>query len=191
MYSLILQSVSRHIQLSKDEMEVFTSILKPRKLKKRQYLLQAGDVCRFEHFINKGCLRAYMVNDKGQEHNVMFGIEGWWISDLYSFLTDTPATLHIEALEDSEVFCIEKPDVERLYREVPKFERFFRIILQNAFIASQQRILAEISQTAEERYNAFVKKYPAFEQRIPQNQIASYLGITPETISRIRRQRAV
>jgi CRP-like cAMP-binding protein len=136
----------------------------------------------------KGLLRAYNVDDEGEEHIVMFAMEGWWISDLYSFLSQQPATLNIDALEDTEVLSIEKPDLEKLYVEVPQFNKLFRILLQNSMIASQQRILASISHTAEEKYLAFIKKYPAFEQRIPQAQIAAYLGITPETISRIRRQ---
>jgi CRP-like cAMP-binding protein len=190
MYELILQNVSRHIRLTKEEEKIFTSLLKERKLRKKQYLLQAGDASRYEHFVSKGLLRAYTVDAKGQEHIAMFAMEGWWTSDLYSFLTNTPATQHIDALEDSEVLSIEKPDLERLYTEVPKFERFFRILLQNAFVANQQRILASISQTAEEQYLNFIKKYPSLEQRIPQHQIASFLGITPETISRIRKQKS-
>ena len=189
MYELIISNVSRHIQLTDEEKKFFLSLLKHRKLRKKQYLFQAGEICRHEYFVTKGLLRAYTVDDKGQEHIAMFAMEEWWISDLYSFLTNTPATQHIDALEDSEIFSIEKPDLEKLYQEIPKFERFFRILLQNAFIANQQRVLSSISQTAEEQYHAFIKKYPTLEQRIPQHQIASFLGITPETISRIRRQR--
>lgn len=189
MNDFILQNISRHIQLTADEIEFFNSILKPRSLRKRQYLLQAGDVCIHETFVTKGLLRAYTVDKTEQTHIAMFAMEGWWISDMYSFLTGTPATQHIDALEDSEVLCIEKGDLERLYERVPKFDKFFRILLQNAFVANQQRAMASISQTAEELYLNFVKKYPSLEQRIPQVQIASYLGITPETLSRIRRQR--
>lgn len=189
MYELILKNISRHINLTKEEEDYFKSILKHRVLRKRQYLLQAGDVCRYENYIIKGCLRAYTVDNKGEEHIAMFGMEDWWISDLYSFLTETPATQHIDALEDSEVFSIEKKDLENLYKEVPKFDRLMRILLQNAFVTNQNRILASISQTAEEQYLAFIQKYPSLEQRVPQHQIASYLGITPETISRIRKQR--
>ena len=188
-HSLILKNISRHIDLSPDEEKYFLSILKQRSLRKRQYLLQAGDICRYENFVTKGCLRAYTVDQKGEEHIAMFAMEDWWISDLYSFLTGTPATQHIEALEESEVLQIEKDDLERLYIEIPKFDRLMRILLQNAFVANQQRILASISQTAEEQYLNFIKKYPALEQRVPQHQIASYLGITPETISRIRRKK--
>lgn len=189
MYNLILKNISRHIQLTRTEEDYFKSILKHRVLRKRQYLLQAGDVCRYENYIIKGCLRAYTVDNKGEEHIAMFGMEDWWISDLYSFLTETPATQHIDALEDTEVFSIEKKDLENLYKEVPKFDRLMRILLQNAFVANQNRILASISHTAEEQYVAFIQKYPSLEQRVPQHQIASYLGITPETISRIRKQR--
>ena len=187
MHELILRNVSRHVALNGEEEQYFRSILKIRTLRKRQYLLQAGDVCHFETFVNRGCLRAFTTNNKGEEHTAMFAIEDWWISDLFSFLTGTPASQHIEALEETEVTMIEKNDLENLYLKVPKFDRFMRIILQNAFVANQQRVLASISQTAEEKYLNFIKKYPAMEQRIPQHQIASYLGITPETISRIRK----
>lgn len=190
MHDLIFQNIAKHIDLTDEEKKFFLTLVKPRKIRKKQYLLQAGEVSRFENFVTKGLLRAYTVDNKGQEHIAMFAMEGWWISDLYSFLTNTPATQYIDALEDSEILSIEKSDLEKLYLVVPKFDRLFRKLLQNAFVASQQRILAGISQTAEEQYLAFVKKYPTLEQRIPQHQIASFLGITPETISRIRRNQA-
>jgi CRP-like cAMP-binding protein len=190
MYDLILANISKYIQLTDEEIKFFTSLLRHRRIRKRQYVLQAGDINQFENFVVKGCLRAYTVDSEGQEHIVMFGLEGWWISDLYSFLTNTPATQNIDALENSEVLSIEKSDLEKLYEEVPKFNKFFRRLLQNAFVAHQKRIIATISQTAEEQYIAFISKYPSIEQRVPQNQIASYLGLTPETISRIRRQQA-
>jgi CRP-like cAMP-binding protein len=187
MYDLILQNVSRHIRLNPDEEKLFLSILKTREVKKRQFLLKAGEVSRFENFITKGLLRAYTVDSKGEEHIAMFGMEDWWIGDFYRFLTQTPATQYIDALEDSVVFSIEKQDLEQLYERVPKFDRFFRILLQNAFVANQKRILASISESAEQQYNNFIKKFPSLEQRVPQHQIGSYLGIAPETISRIRR----
>lgn len=185
-FDLILDNVSKHIQLTKTEATRFTSLLKHQSIKKRQFLLQAGEMARYETFVVKGLLRAYTIDKSGGEHIAMFAMEGWWISDLYSFLTQQAGNQNIDALEDTEVLQIEKSDLERLYVEVPKFDRFFRILLQNAFVANQQRILASISQTAEEQYTAFIRKYPSLEQRVPQHQVASYLGITPETISRIR-----
>lgn len=188
MYDLILQNISKHIQLTEVETDYFTSVLQIKRIRRKQYLIQEGNVSRYEAFVNKGCLRAYHVDEKGQEHIAQFAIEGWWIGDMYSFLTSTPARLNVDALEDSELLCIDKPSLEELYLQVPKFERFFRIILQNAFIAHQQRIIANMSKTAEERYLEFIKHYPQLEQRVPQHQIASYLGITPESLSRIRKQ---
>src|SRR4051812_34169153 len=187
MHELLLKNICKHITLSDDEKSTLTSFLFIKKLRKHQYHLQAGDVCRIETFVNKGLLRAYTVDENGTERIAMFAPEDWWISDLYSLLTDTPSTLNIDALEDSELVCIEKSNLEKLYLEVPKFERFMRIAFQNAFVSQQRRILGSISQTAEERYLAFIQKYPALQQRIPQVQIASFLGITPETLSRVRK----
>ncbi len=183
----ILENISKHIDLTNGEAEYFISLLKQRTLARREFLLHSGDIARHETFVVKGLLRAYTVNDSGYEHVVMFASEGWWISDLYSFLTQTPGSQNIDALEETEVLQIEKTDLEKLYLRIPKFDRFFRILLQNAFVANQQRILAAISQSAEEQYLAFIKKYPSLEQRVPLHQVASYLGITPETVSRIRR----
>jgi CRP-like cAMP-binding protein len=188
MFDKILKYVSRHISLTEEEAAFFISLLKTRLLRKRQYLLQAGDVSRNEYFVKSGCLRAYTVDDKGMEHVVQFAIEDWWINDMYSFLTQTPATLFIEAMEDSEVVVINKEAYDELLRQVPKFERMFRIILQGAFIAQQRRIVENMSLPAHERYLLFQQRYPQFEQRLPQHQVASYLGITPESLSRIRRQ---
>ena len=190
MYDLLFRNITQHVLLTEGDRNKIKGAFRLRALRKRQYLLQAGDVARYENFICKGVLRAFTVDASGGEHIAMFGMENWWISDLYSFLTETPATQNIEALEDSELLQIEKNDLEALYKEVPQLNRFFRILLQNAFIANQQRALAAISQTAEQQYLAFLKKYPSLEQRVPQHQIASYLGIAPETISRIRRQQA-
>ena len=188
MYERILSNIARHIQLTEEEALYFTSILKVRRLRKRQYLVQEGVVCRQESFINKGCLRAYHIDNKGIEHNLQFGIEDWWIGDMYSFLTGSPARLNVDALEDSELFCIDKNDLEQLYSKIPKFERFFRILIQKAFVAQQERVLTALSETIEERYLHFIQRYPQFEQRLPQHQLASYLGVAPETLSRIRKQ---
>ncbi len=186
MFDLLLRNVARHIHLEPDEVRVFTSIPKVRRLKKKEFLLRAGEVCRYESFVLEGCLRNYYLDDTGDEHILQFSVEDWWTSDLYSLLTQTPATQFIDALEDSSVALFDKDDLEQLYLQVPKFERFFRIMLQKAFIAQQQRILQNIGSNGEERYLAFRKKYPSLEQRLPQHQIASFLGITPEFLSKIR-----
>jgi CRP-like cAMP-binding protein len=186
MYTRILKNISRFIVLTPEEEQYFTSLLRPKKIRKKQYLLQEGDICRYEYFVNKGCLRTYTVDQKGQEHVIQFAIEDWWTGDLYSFLTQTPARYYIDALEDTDLLCLDKNSLENLYTRVPKFERFFRHLLQNAFIASQRRINDMISLTADDRYCNFMSQYPLMEQRLPQKQIASYLGIKPESLSRLR-----
>jgi len=188
MYELILKNISRFITLTPEEEQYFTSLLKIKRLKKKQYLLQEGDIARHEYFVNKGCLRTYTIDEKGLEHVIQFAIEDWWIGDMYSFLTQTPAKYTIDALEDSELFSLEKNALEELYVKVPKFEKFFRHLLQNAFISLQERIIANLSQQADERYCTFIDKYSTMEKRLPLKQIASYLGITPESLSRIRSQ---
>jgi CRP-like cAMP-binding protein len=160
MYDSILKNISRFIDLTAAEKDYFTSLLKSKKLRKKQYLLQEGEVSRYEYFVNKGCLRAYTIDEKGQEHIVQFAIEDWWIGDMYSFLTQTPARLTIDALEDSELLYLDKNSQEELYDKVPKFERFFRLLVQNAFIAGQRRILESMSITADERYCSFIQSYP-------------------------------
>ena len=185
---LILQNIGRHIHLDKTESEFFISLLETKKLKRKEFLLKQGNICKTENFIVKGCLRTYTIDDNGLEHIVMFGIEDWWVGDLYSFLTQNPATYFIDALEDSEILQISKVNLDKLYARVPKFERFFRLILQNAFIAQQQRINQNLSYTAEQRYLDFIKKYPQLEQRLSQIQVSAYLGITPVFLSMLRRK---
>lgn len=185
-FDLLLKNVARHIHLQPDETDFFISLLQVRCLVKKAFLLQAGEVCRYETFVLEGCLRNYYLDDNADEHILQFSVEDWWTSDLYSLLTQTPASQFIDALEDTTVAQIERDNLERLYLEVPQFERFFRIMFQNAFIAQQRRILQNIGSTGEERYLAFREKYPALERRLPQHQIAAYLGITPEFLSKIR-----
>ncbi|GAB3897982.1 Crp/Fnr family transcriptional regulator [Larkinella knui] len=189
MYDAILAHVGQLIHLEPDEADYFTSLLRYKLLRKRQYLVQAGDVCKFDSFVVRGCLRTYFVDERGSEHVVQFAVENWWTGDLYSFLTQSPAAYNTDALEDSELLQIDQASLDELYRRVPKFERFFRILSQRAFVAAEQRVIATISQTAEERYRNFLERYPALDQRVPQHLIASYLGFTPEFLSRIRKQK--
>lgn len=186
----IITNVGRHIELDSAETDFFLSLLQQKTIKRKTYLLQEGDICRFESFVTKGCLKMYSVDKNGIEHIVMFAIEDWWVGDLYSFLSEAPTTFYIEALEDTNILQITKTDLDKLYERVPKFERFFRIMFQKAFIAQQQRINMNLSANAEERYLTFLKKFPHLEQRLPQKQIAAYLGMTPEMVSIIRRKLA-
>lgn len=185
----LLKSLSKYVVLSPEEGEVVTSLFTRKKFRRRQYILQEGDAVRHETFVLSGLTRTYEVDEKGGEHVVQFGLEDWWVGDLYGFLTDTPSHYNIDCLEDTEVLQITKPNLERLYERVPKMERHFRIIIQNAFIAATSRVASTLSKNATERYDDFIAKYPQIEQRVPNHQIASYLGITPQSLSRIRAQR--
>jgi len=190
MFELIRKNIAKHIDLSEEEFTHFTSLLQVKRLRKKQFLLEEGEIFQYECFVNSGCLRQYYLDEKGQEHIIQFAISDWWIGDQYSFLTGLPSTNFIDAIEESQVLLISKSNLEELYIQVPKFERLFRIAFQNSYVALQRRILSNISQTAEERYLDFNKRYYEIEQKVPQHQVASYLGITPESLSRIRKQLA-
>ncbi|WP_046246362.1 Crp/Fnr family transcriptional regulator [Hymenobacter terrenus] len=185
---LLLTNIARHVLLTPAEAATVAAALRPRHLRRRQFAVQAGEVCQYESFVVRGCLRAFYTDVNGFEHNVLFAIEDWWIADLASYLTQTPATLDVEALEDCELLQLDRAALEALYEQVPKLERYFRLMLQNAFVAQQQRALQSISLPAEARYRQFRAKYPQLEQRLPQRHVASYLGITPEFLSKVRKQ---
>jgi len=189
-FELILKNISRFINLDKIEVDFFISLLQSKTFKKKEFVLQPGEVCKYEIFVTKGCLKNYTLDNKGFEHIGMFAVEDWWTGDMHSFITQTPATCFIAALEDTEVLLISKQNLETLYESVPKFERFFRILFQNSLVTQVQRVNQSIAYTAEERYLNFIKKYPKLEQRIPQKQIAAYLGITPEFLSVLRKNLA-
>ena len=189
-FELILKNISRFINLDKIEVDFFISLLQSKTFKKKEFVLQPGEVCKYEIFVTKGCLKTYTLDNKGFEHIGMFAVEDWWTGDMHSFITQTPATCFIAALENTEVLLISKQNLETLYESVPKFERFFRILFQNSLVTQVQRVNQSIAYTAEERYLNFIKKYPKLEQRIPQKQIAAYLGITPEFLSVLRKNLA-
>ncbi len=185
-----LDYIGQHIEISAEEQSLFLSKVKLRKYLKGQFVVQHGDICRYENFVLSGCLKTFYIDNDGHEHIVMFAIEDWWTSDLGSFITQTPADLNIQCLEDSGLVQISFSDLQQLYIDIPKLERFFRIIIQNAFVAAQKRIVNNLSLPAMERYIQFREQYPKIEQRVPQYMIASYLGITKEFLSKIRTQLA-
>lgn len=179
-----------HLPLSGEEKAVLEEVFKQRRVRRRQYLLQEGEVCTHNTFVVEGCFRMFMVDEKGKEHNLQFAVENWWIGDIGSFHSEAPSKLFIEALEHSVVLQIKKEDQLRLFVDFPKFNRIFRVFTENALVSAQRRILQNISSTAEERYLDFLKRHPDFFNRISNVQIASYLGVTPEFLSTIRKRLA-
>lgn len=186
MYQAIDQFVDKCITLTAEEREYFHSLLKFRRVRKRTYLLQEGEVCDFEAFIVKGCVKTYFLSDDGAETILSFAVENWWVSDLYSFTEQKPSNMFIETLEDSELLLIDYKSKQQLFERVPKFETMFRLLVQRSLFALQRRFHSLVSQTAEQRYIAFTEKYPEIVQRVPQNQIARYLGVSPEFLSKVR-----
>ncbi|WP_298925272.1 Crp/Fnr family transcriptional regulator [uncultured Allomuricauda sp.] len=182
----ILHNVSKHIQLNSKEIELFTSYLTEKRLGKGQVLLEQGAFCDGISFVNNGILRAYFLSEEGKETTIMFAIKDWWVTDMFAFTKKKKSMLSIEALEPSMVFLLSKVNFERLLLEIPKFERFFRILMQNAYIREQQRGLENLSLTAKKKYDIFMEKYPSIASQLNQKQIASYLGITPEFLSMVR-----
>lgn len=190
MFELLAKSINNKIEMDETEFNLVQSFFTTKKLRKKQFLLQEGDVCKYTAFVTKGVLKSYTIDDKGAEHVIQFATEGWWISDNYSFLTGLPSSYTIDAMEDAELLLITHQAMEEMLLKVPKMEKYFRLLFQNNIIAIQNRLVCSLSQTAEEKYKKMNDDYPNIIQRVPQHSIASFLGITPETLSRIRKQRA-
>ena len=178
------------LPLDEEEKSAVEEYFKERKVRRRQFILQEGDTSRYNTFVVEGCFKMYFVDEKGKEHNLQFAIENWWIGDIGSFHSEEPSNLYIEALENSVILQIKKEDQLKLFVDYPKFNRIFRVFTENALVSSQRRILQNISSTAEERYHDFLNRYPYFFNRISNVQIASYLGVTPEFLSLIRKKLA-
>ncbi|MGK9118302.1 Crp/Fnr family transcriptional regulator [Olivibacter jilunii] len=174
------------IPLTREEQELVKQNFHYRLFRKRQYVQQEGDVCKQYTFVVKGCLRMYKVDKQGNEHILKFAAETDWVTEINSFYNLCPSALDIDALEDTEVLQISRDDLISLYQQAPKFDRIFRILTENGFSKLQQRHLQSISVSAEERYRSFVEIYPHLLNRISQIQIAAFLGITPEFLSRLR-----
>jgi CRP/FNR family transcriptional regulator, cyclic AMP receptor protein len=186
MFLQIDKYVNRCVALSDNQLDALHAVLEYRKVKKKTFLLHRGEHCNFEAYIVKGCVKVYSIDEKGDEVILMFAIEDWWVSDIASFSEGVPSTLYIETMEDCELLILTHDKKEQLYQQVPQLERMFRLMIQRAYTVLQNRFVATISQPAEERYLDFIKRYPSIPQRVPQHQIAAYLGISPEFLSKIR-----
>lgn len=188
MLELLRKHIEKRVHLTDEEFNISSKYFIPKKFKKHQFFLNEGDVDRYLGFVVSGCLRKYKIDSKGVEHIIQFAISDWWISDLNSFLSGLPSRYFIDALHDSEVLMLEKSSREELLDNCPKMERFFRLLIEANHVATQQRIADSLGASAEERYLKFIETYPQLNEQIPQNQIASYLGITPQSLSRIRKE---
>jgi CRP-like cAMP-binding protein len=186
MFQNILQNVSKCIVLNEKEQVLFFNLLEEKHYPKKTMLLQEGEICQFEAYVEQGCIRTYFIDEKGFEVTLQFGIEDWWVSDIASFHDQKPSFLYIETLEDVKLLTLSPQNKEMLLSEIPKFERVFRLLLQRNLSATQHRLVNTLSLTAQEKYLEFLRKYPSIPQRVPQHYIASYLGISAEFLSKIR-----
>jgi CRP-like cAMP-binding protein len=184
--SLIIKNVSKHIQLTKDEEKHFITFLKEKKIKRKQFILHENEICENSVFVTNGCLRGYTIDQNGFEHILQFAPPDWWIADMYGLISQKPGNLNIDAIEDTDILLLSRKNQEKLFVDVPKFERFFRIITENSLVANRQRVLDNMSLTAQQRFAAFCHHYPTLIEHLPQKLIASYIGVTPEFLSKVK-----
>ena len=189
-YKGILENIGKYVALTEEETEKLIAIIRTTKIKKRQFIDQPNYVCQYRNYVVKGAFRSYFIDNEGKEHTVQIALEDWFVSDFYSYITQTPATLFVEALEDSTILQMTYDDIEGLCKEIHSLSEYFRIKTERAFAFSRKRALSNLSLTAEERYLELLNRYPNMIQRVPQKVIASYLGFTPEFLSKIRRDLA-
>lgn len=187
MFDLLFSHILHKVSLTETEKEIVRSFFVPKKLRRRQYLVQEGEPCRVFAFVVHGLLRSYNVDEKGHEHMIFFAPEGYWISDMYGFTTGSAAIFNVDALEDATLLLLSRDNFESLSLQVPAMDRYFRMLFQNSLVTKEFRLVSQNMHTAEEKYLHFVQSHPHLVQRIPQNLIASYLGLSPETLSRIKK----
>lgn len=190
MTTLLKQNIASHISLSEHETEAFCNLFQQQVIKKKSFLLREGEVCRFEGFVTKGLFRVYHIDQNGFEQILYFAIENWWVTDIDSFTNEKPSQLYIEALEDSTVLLISKKNKEFAYANLPQIEKLFRVMTQKTHVALQRRMIDNLSKTADQRYLDFMEKYPTIYSRLTNLQIAAYLGISHEFLSKIRKKLA-
>ena len=187
-FDILFAHIQKKVPLTVEDQQHIMRFFKPKKLRRRQYALQQGEVCTHISFVAQGLLKSYMLDEKGNEHINLFAWEGWWISDFESFIFGSPAKLDMDAVEDSTLLLLSKDNYDRMLAEVPLMERYFRILYQNSLATKDRRLISANSHTAEEKYALFLEAYPVISQRLPQHLIASYLGLSAETISRIKKK---
>ncbi|MDH6254156.1 CRP/FNR family transcriptional regulator [Chryseobacterium sp. H1D6B] len=188
MFNILISHIQQKIDLDENEAELLKSFFIQRLFRKKQYVLQAGDVCEYLAFVSKGILKSYILDEKGIERINMFAFEGWWISDFNSYINQERAVLNIDVIENAELLLINRENYEELTKQIPKMDRYFRILYQNSLVTKDHRLIISNNFTAEEKYLYLVKNNPEMIQKLPHNLIASYLGLSPETISRIRKK---
>ncbi|WP_034886217.1 Crp/Fnr family transcriptional regulator [Gillisia sp. JM1] len=188
LHTNILNHLTKVISLTESEQQEFTSILEDIRISKKNFLIEPGDLVNSEYYVVSGCLKAYYLDETGDKHIIQFAVEDWWISDFEAFFNKVPAKLYVETIEDSVLLAINREALEILYTRIPKFERFFRIKTTNAFVSLRTRILSTLQKSGKERYLEFCETYPKIEQRVPNYHIANYLGLKPESLSRIRKE---
>ncbi|MBX7108837.1 MAG: Crp/Fnr family transcriptional regulator [Chitinophagales bacterium] len=187
----VVRHFDKYISLNEKEREALTSRLTARKIKRKQFILQESDTCKHFTYVVEGCFKMYGMDKSGKEHNLLFAAEDDWIADLDSLHKEKPSKLFIEAIEPCTILQLSKGDLWYLYNNYPKFDRNFRVIIEDKYIELQNRLLQTFSSTAYERYEFFLAQYPKLSLRLPSTQIASYLGVTPEFLSKIRNERVV
>lgn len=185
-HNLLIASIEKHLPLNAQEQHRILLAFTTQHIKKKDFFLRAGEVCKQVAFVLQGCLRSYAVDEQGMEHNLQFAPEGWWITDMNSIIHGTVARLNIDAIEDTQALLLSRDQQEGLLKEVPKLERFFRIISEKSMAGSHKRLIDQVSVNAQTRYLNFCEQYPGLIQRLPQKQIASYIGVTPEFLSKIK-----
>lgn len=186
MFSAFDKNITSYANLSTQELNLVHNLFQHKTYRKKTLLLSQGQVCNFEAYLVKGCVKRYYIDPNGNEVILQFAVEDWWVSDMVSFAEQIPSHLYIETIEETELLQIDHESKELLFKQVPQLERVFRLLVQRAYSVLENRFFTGIAASAEERYLNFIKKYPVLPQRVPQYQIASYLGITPEALSRIK-----
>lgn len=189
-HNLLKESIQKSVEITQLDLDEICSKFKATSVKKGDFLLRQGRVCKFEGFVNEGCFRVFTIDQKGNENTLYFAVKGWWLMDVDSFMNQIPSELNIQALEDSNILSIQKNEKESLYNKLPIVEKLFRIMSQKALIAWQKRLIQNHCLTAKERYCHFIEKYPTIVSKLTDRQVSSYLGITHEFLSKIKRSKA-